>query len=172
MCYTEEEISKFIEILKSDNSPPKSNKVSCKYCNCSDFFIPCCYYHCSNCFVSLGHVLGYYDKAEYERFYFRKQSIYQRKYHYQNNIKQVINKFKIVLSEYEQYQLYKKRMEINDEKLSKLNKKFKRKRLINIYYKIKQLLKSQGKQHEKIELNLSPETLKFYRKWIKYYQSI
>ena len=38
MCYTEEEIAKFIEILKSDNSPPKSNKVSCECCNCSDFF--------------------------------------------------------------------------------------------------------------------------------------
>ena len=39
MCYTEEEIAKFIEILKSDNSPPKSNKVSCKCYNCSDFFL-------------------------------------------------------------------------------------------------------------------------------------
>ena len=33
----------------------------------------------------------------------------------------------------QQYQLYKKLMEINDEKLSILNKKIKRKRLINIY---------------------------------------
>ena len=49
-----------------------SNKVTCKYCNCSDFFIQSGFYHCSNCFVSQGHVLGYYDKAENERFYFRK----------------------------------------------------------------------------------------------------
>lgn len=82
----------------------------------------------------MGDVLGYYDKAEYERFYFRKKSIYQRNYHYQNKIEQVINKFNLVLSEDEQYQLHKKLMDINDEKLSKLNKKFKRKRLINIYY--------------------------------------
>ena len=39
MCYTEEEIAKFIEILKSGNKSPKSNKVSCKYCNCSIFFL-------------------------------------------------------------------------------------------------------------------------------------
>ena len=137
MCCTEEEIAKFIEILKSDNSPPKSNKVSCKCCNCSTFFIKSNYYHCSNCFVSLADVLGYYDKAEYERFYFRKKSIYQKKYHYQNKIKQAINKFNLVLSEDEQYQLHKKLMDIIDEKLSKLNKKFKRKKLINIYYIIK-----------------------------------
>ena len=60
-------------------------------------------------------------------FTFEKKSIYQRKYHYQNKIKQVINKFNLVLSEDEQYQLHKKLMEINDEKLSQLNKKFKRK---------------------------------------------
>lgn len=98
------------------------------------FFIKSNYYHCSNCFVSLADVLGYYDKAEYERFYFRKKSIYQKKYLYQNKIKQAINKFNLVLSEDEQYQLHKKLMDIIDEKLSKLNKKFKRKRLIKIYY--------------------------------------
>lgn len=37
MCYTGEEIAKFIEILKSP-SPKSSNKVSYKYCYCSDFF--------------------------------------------------------------------------------------------------------------------------------------
>ena len=62
----------------------------------------------------LGHVLGYYHKSEYERFYFRHKSIYQRKYHYQNKIKEVRDKFQLVLSEEEQYQLYKKLMEIND----------------------------------------------------------
>ena len=48
-------------------------------------------------------------------------------------------------------------MEIDSEKLSKLNKKFKRKGLINIYFLIRKLLKSSGnKQYKKIELNLSP----------------
>lgn len=150
-----------------------SNKVTCKYCNCSDFCIQSGFYHCSNCFVSQGHVLGYYDKAENERFYFRKKSIYQRKYHYLNKIKEMINKFDLQLLEDEQYELYKKLMEMNDEKLSKLNKRFKRKRLMNIYFIIKQFLRSdENRQHEKIEFNLRPETLKFYKKWFNYYQSI
>lgn len=85
----------------------------------------------------------------------------------------MINKFDLQLLEDEQYELYKKLMEMNDEKLSKLNKRFKRKRLMNIYFIIKQFLRSdENRQHEKIEFNLRPETLKFYKKWFNYYQSI
>lgn len=126
MRYTEEEIDRFIEIVKSVDKPlppPKSNRVTCKYCDGQDIFIQSGYYYCSNCFISLGHVLGFYDKTDFERFHFRQKSIYQRKYHYQNKIKEVMNKFNLVLSEDEQYEAYQKLMEINDEKLSKLNKK-------------------------------------------------
>lgn len=42
MNYTEEEIDRYIKILKSvDKSPPpspQSNTVTCKNCHCSDFF--------------------------------------------------------------------------------------------------------------------------------------
>ena len=48
---------------------------------------------------------------------------YQKKYHYQNKIKEGRNKFKLVLSEEEQCKLCKKLVEINDEKLFILNKK-------------------------------------------------
>ena len=83
------------------------------------------------------------------------------------------NKFKLALSEDEQYKIYKILKEMNDVKLSKLNKKFGRKRLVNVYYAIRKLLKSQGnKQYKRIELNLSPVTLKFYKKCFKFYQSI
>lgn len=75
MNYTEEEIDRYIEILKSVDLPPKSKKVSYKYCHCTSFFIQSGYYYCLNCFFSLGHVLGCYEKFEYERFYFRKKSI-------------------------------------------------------------------------------------------------
>ena len=41
-------------------------------------------------------------------------------------------------------------MKIDDNKLEKLNKKFRRKRLINIYFLIRKLLKLQGnKQYKK-----------------------
>ena len=53
MNYTEEEIERFIEILKSvDKSPspsPQSNRVTCKQCHCPNFFIDKGYYYCSNC---------------------------------------------------------------------------------------------------------------------------
>ena len=76
MNYTEEEIDRYIKILKSVDeslSPsPQSNTVTCKNCHCSDFFIQSGYYYCSNRFLTLGHVLGYYDKSEYEDFTFEK----------------------------------------------------------------------------------------------------
>ena len=53
MNYTEEEIERFIEILKSvDKSPslsPQSNRVTCKQCHCPNVFIDKGYYYCSNC---------------------------------------------------------------------------------------------------------------------------
>ena len=58
-----------------------------------------------------------------ESFHFRQKSIFKRKYHYQNKIKEVKNKFKLALSEEEKYQLYGKLMEIDDTQLEKLNRK-------------------------------------------------
>ena len=145
-----ESLSKF----QNEDLPRKSNNVSCKYCNCENFFIKSGCYHCTNCFVSLGHVLGYYYQYEYELFYFRKKSIYQRKCHYQNKIKEVIKKFKLVLSGDEQYQLYKKLVEINDDQISKLNEKFGRKILINIYYLIKVLINNDFLKHKQANINV------------------
>lgn len=137
MNYTEEEIERFMEILKSVDNPPspplsiQSNRVVCKLCNNS---IDKGYYCCEECCLGQGDVLGYHDKSDYERFYFSQKSIYKRKYHHQKKIKEVSNKFKLVLSEEGQYELYTKLMQINDYKLEKLNRKFRRKRLINIHF--------------------------------------
>ena len=57
--------------------------------------------------------------------------------------------------------------EINGEKLKKLNKEFKRKRMINIFI-IQKILESKGiEAHKKINLNLSKNTLIFYEVWWK-----
>ena len=32
---------------------------------------------CEKCYVSNGHALGFYDHKEYDRFHFRKKSIYR-----------------------------------------------------------------------------------------------
>lgn len=95
------------------------------------------HFNCEKCCLGQGHVLGYHDKSDYERLYFSQKSIYKRKYHHQKKIKEVSNKFKLVLSEEGQNELCTKLMEINDYKLEKLNKKIRRKRLINIHYLIK-----------------------------------
>lgn len=74
MNYTEEEIDRYIEILKSvdKSTSQQSNKVSCKYCHCSDFFIHSGYYNCSNCYFSLGHVLLIMTNLNMEDFTFDK----------------------------------------------------------------------------------------------------
>lgn len=61
------------------------------------------------------------------------KSIYQRKYHFQNKIEEANKKFNLNLSADDKYELYKKLMKINKESIKKINKKFKRKRLINIF---------------------------------------
>ena len=82
MNYTEEEIERFIEILKSvDKSPspsPQSTRVTCKQCHCPSFLLIRDITIHQIVFFSHGHVLGYYHKSEYERFYFRHKPIYQK----------------------------------------------------------------------------------------------
>ena len=60
-------------------------------------------------------------------------------------------------------------MNIKDDKLEKLNKKFRRKRLINIYFLIRKLLKSQG---NKEYIKKWIKSFSNYKEWLKYYQQI
>lgn len=66
MNYTDDEIERYIKILKSldinidKKSPIKSNRVTCN-CQKSDFTIESGYYYFINCGYGLGHVIGYYD---------------------------------------------------------------------------------------------------------------
>ena len=89
--------------------------------------------------------------------------MYQRKYHFEKKIKNITN-----LTEEEQYLLFKKLMGINEEVIKKVNKKFGRKRMVNILYIIKRMLEEMGLNH-KIRLNISSQTKKYYDKWWKTY---
>ena len=91
MTYTKEEIEKYLEILRSySQSEEKENKkVRCSNCQSDSFVIDSGYNVCDSCGLTNGHVLGYFDLKEYDRFYFRKKSIYQRKYHYEKKVDQV-----------------------------------------------------------------------------------
>ncbi|MCG8407670.1 MAG: hypothetical protein MI923_20930 [Phycisphaerales bacterium] len=128
--------------------------------------------------MSYGHVLGYYDQREYERFHFRKKSIYQRKYHYEKKIADISNKFGLTLTEEKKHCLYKRLMEIGGSERSRskrdlmasLNNKFKRKRMISIYYLIRKILQEIGcNGYQVIDLKISNQSLE---QWWAYYKSI
>ena len=168
MTYTKEEIEKYLEILKSYNkfqSKEKENKkVRCSNCQSNSFTIELGYNICDYCGLTNGHVLGYFDLKEYDRFHFRKKSIYQRKYHYEKKVNQVSKR--INLSDDEKCELYNKLMKIDDHVMEILNKKYCRKRMITIFYLIKKLLEEMGcEKYKLVYLKISPQTLENYEKW-------
>ena len=76
MTYTKEEIEKYLEILRSYNnqSEEKENKkVRCSNCQSNSFTIESGYNICDSCGTTNGHVLGYFDLKEYDRFHFSKE---------------------------------------------------------------------------------------------------
>ena len=175
MTYTKEEIEKYLEILRSYNnsqSEEKENtKVRCRNCQNDSFFIESGYNICDSCGSTNGHVLGYFDLKEYDRFHFRKKSIYQRKYHYEKKVDQVSKR--LHLTEDEKCELYNKLMEIDNHVMEILNKKYCRKRMISIFYLIKKLLEEMGCEKSKlVYLKISPQTLENYEKWLDSYKSL
>ena len=167
MKYSEEQIKKYLEILhsytknisdKPKMQPPCSNCENSKY-----FTIDFGYKICEECGITNGHVLGYFDPKEYDRLYFRKKSVYQRKYYYEKKIKQIPN-----LTGEEKDELYRKLMEIDEKVMKEVNKKFSRKRMINVFYVANRILGEIGSKN-KIQLNISSQTKDYYDKWWESY---
>ena len=110
MSYTEDQIKKYLEILNNYTSKPEeevSRKSKC--CNCQNsecFTIDSGYKICYYCGVANGHVLGFYDVKDYDRLYFRKKSIYHRKYHYEKKVNQISKR--INLTDEQKCELYDK----------------------------------------------------------------
>ena len=181
MSYSEDQIKKYLEILhnytknisdesKMQSSPaggfwggatPPSKCLNCE--NRTFWTIDFGYKICEECGITNGHVLGYFDPKEYDRLYFRKKSVYQRKYYYEKKIKQIPN-----LTEEDKSLLYKKLMEIDEKVLKRVNKKFSRKRMINIFYIINRILEEMGLKN-KIQLNISSQTKDYYDRWWESY---
>ena len=175
MTYTKEEIEKYLEILRSYNntqSEEKENtKVRCSNCQSDSFVIDSGYNICDSCGTTNGHVLGYFDLKEYDRFHFRKKSIYQRKYHYEKKVDQVSKR--LHLTEDEKCELYNKLMVIDNHGMEIQNKKHCRKRMINIFYLIKKTLQEMGcEKYKLVYLKISPQTLENYEKWWDSYKSL
>ena len=119
---------------------------------------------CESCDSSNGHALAYYDNREYDRFHYHRKNIYQRKYHYENKVKDISKR--LSLTDDEQCRLYNKIMEIDEETITKINEHFNRKRMINVFYLIKKLLEEMGcEKHKQIGLKLSKQTFANYEKW-------
>ena len=136
MCYTEEEIERYLEILRSYNNTQsegeKNTKVRCRNCQSDSFFVESRYNICDSCGLTNGHVLGYFDLKDYERLHFRKKSIYQRKYHYEKKVNQVSRR--LHLTEDQKCELYNKLMMIDNHVMEILNKQFCRKRALQILF--------------------------------------
>ena len=187
MCYTEEQIEKYLEILnnynndstnqteeEADADAEASRKVRCWNCQSDGrdcFFVNLGYSICDSCGASNGHVLGYYDQKDNDRLHFRKKSIYQRRYHYEKKIDQVSKR--LHLTEEQKCELYNKLTTIDNRVMEILNKQFCRKRMISIFYLIKKLLEEMGcEKYKLVYLKISSQTLENYEKWRKCFKSL
>ena len=168
MTYTKEEIEKYLEILRSYNNTQSEDadackKVKCSNCQSDSFTIELGYNVCDSCGLTNGHVLGYFDLKEYDRFHFRKKSIYQRNYHYEKKVDQVSRR--LHLTDDKKCELYNKLMAIDNHVMEILNKKYCRKRMINIFYLIKILQEMGCEKYKLVYLKISPQTMESYEKW-------
>ena len=173
MAYTEEEINKYLDILHNNTSKPVE-EVKAKCCNCKNsesFTIDSGYKICDECGVENGHVLGFYDVKDYDRLYYRKKSIYHRKYHYEkkvNQISKIIN-----LTDEQKCELYDKLLKIDNYVMKILNNQYFRKRMINIKFLIKKILEEMGcEKYKLISLKISPQTLEIYENWWNSYKDL
>ena len=174
MTYSEEEINKYLNILHNYNKSTQqfSPKSKCKGCpNTESFTVDSGQKICDECGIVNGHVLGHFDLKDLERLYFRKKSIYQRKYHYEkkvNHISKIIR-----LNDDEKCELYDRLIKIDNYIMEILNKQYYRKRLININYLTKKLLEEMGcEKYKLIDLKISPQTLEIYEKWWTSYKNL
>ena len=167
MTYSEEEINKYLNILHNYNNrmPQFTTKSKCRGCsNNKSFTIYSGHKICDECGVSNGCVLGLFDIKDLDRLYYRKKSIYHRKYHYEKKVNQISKK--INLTDDEKCELYDRLIKIDNYIMEILNKQYFRKRMININYLTKKLLEEMGcEKYKFIELKISPQTLEIYEKW-------
>ena len=175
MKYTEDQIKKYLEILHNytSNFPEEVNlKAKCSNCeNSTSFTIDYGYKICDECGVANGHVLGFYDVKDCDRLHYRKKSVYQRKYYYEKKVNQISKR--INLNDEQKYELYSKLMEIDNNVMEILNKQYRRKRMISIFYLIKKLLAEMGcEKYKLIYLKISPQTLDNYENWWDSYKSL
>ena len=174
MSYTEEEIKKYLNILHNYNKPIQqfTPKSKCKGCpNTESFSIDSGLKICDECGIENRHVLGLFDVKDLDRLYYRKKSIYHRKYHYDKKVNEISKR--INLTDEEKCKLYDKLTKIDNHMTEILNKQYLRKRMINIIYLIKKILEEMNcEKYKLIIVKISPQTLEFYEKWWGLYKEL
>lgn len=169
MKYTQEEIHKYLSILDEFRQGQGSLIPKPKTC-CENpsFIIWRGYRFCENCCTTSGHVLGYFDTKEYDRFHFQKKSIYQPKYYYEKKVLHISDI--IDLTDEEKSLVYDKLIKIDEKMKKKINADLGRKRLVNLLYLIKRILEEMGSnKSEEINLKIGKKTLNNYDKWWENY---
>ena len=174
MTYTEEEIKKYLNILSNYKKSLQQFKLKskCKGCSNTESFSSYSGYNmCNECGTLNGHILGQIELKDFDRLYYRKKSIYHRKYYYDKKVKNI---FKLInLTDEQKCEIYNRLLKIDNYIMEILNKKYFRKRMININYVIKKILEEIGcEKYKFIELKISPQILDIYDKWWESYKNI
>ena len=179
MIYKEDQIKNYLEILHNYTSKPieESNlktQFSAKCSNCENresFTIDYGYKICEECGVANGHVLCFYDNKDFVRLFYRKKSVYQRKYYYEKKVNKIYKS--INLTNKQKNKLLIKLMKIDNKTTEILNDLYNRKRMISIEYLIKKLLAEMGcEKYKLVYLKISPQTLHNYENWWDSYKSL
>ena len=178
MSYTEEEIKKYLDILhnyKIESEGVIEGTIGspiCKGCSNTESFSTYLGQNmCNECGTLNGHVLGHFDIKDFDRLYYRKKSIYHRKYYYDKKVKN-ISKL-INLTDEQKFELYNRILKIDNYNINIINKQYLRKRMININYVIKNFLEKMGcENYKNIKVKINPQTLDIYDRWWKSYNNI
>lgn len=156
------------------------NEITCPFCNrqLKDYMSvekdeSCCEnmkleningeYVCVNC----GLVDRYMLVNEYIDFWenksmFRRKSVYQWKYHVENILNSMYEKYDVYVSYNNRCKIYSI-FELIGKNLSQVNNA--RKRMINLNYVFRKVFKILGLPYKHIPLLKSKKTLMFYNKW-------
>ena len=174
MAYTEEEIKKYLDILRNYKGGVETTGPhrGCSNCSNTEFFtIDYGQKICNECGAANGHVLGLFDLKDLDRLHYRKKSIYHRKYHYEKKVNEISKKIK--LNDEEKCELYDNITKINNHVMEILNKQYLRKRMININYLTKKILEEMGcEKYKLIVFKISPQIFEIYEKWWDSYKGL
>ena len=173
MCYTEEEIKEYLNILHN-YKVEREGVIGpiCKGCLKPENFLTYSgQYMCNECGTLKGHILGNIELKDFDRLHYQKKSIYHRKYYFDKKIKN-ISKL-INLTDKEKSELYDQLLILDSNNMKILNGQYSRKRMININYVIKKILEEMGcEKYKNIEIKISPQILEIYDNWWKTYKEM